>query len=110
MASPLVPTVLNFTGDHTTVPPWTEPCSRLQNASSGTGSSDSHSSVVLGTQGAAMDLGEQSTRGVLLIEEPDDGCELKLPKMRSLIIMICTNVLLQVRRLWRRPMTISNTH
>ena len=57
-----------------------------------------------------MDLGEQSTRGVLLIEEPDDGCELKLPKMRSLIIMICTNVLLQVRRLWRRPMTISNTH
>jgi hypothetical protein len=45
-----------------------------------------------------MDLGEQSTRGVLLMEEPDDGCELKLPKMRSLIIMICTNVLLQVRR------------
>lgn len=41
------------------------------------------------------------------MEEPDDDCELKLPKMRSLIIMICTNVLLQVRRLWRRLMAIS---
>ena len=100
MASSLVPTVLNLTGDHTTVPPWTEPCSRLHNASSGS----THSSVLPGIQGATS---EQSTREVLLMEEPDDDGELKLPKMRSLIIMICTNVLLQVRRLWRCTTTIS---
>jgi hypothetical protein len=50
-----------------------------------------------------MNLDDQNTRGVLLMEEPGDDCELKLPKMRSLIIMICTNVLLQVCRLWRCP-------
>ncbi|SRR6266851_83418 len=107
MTSHLVPTVLNFASSHTvtTAPPWTEPCSRhgLQNSSS----SSSHLSVVLGTQGAASEVGEQSTRGALLVEEPDDNCELKLPKMRSLIIMICTNVLLQVCCLSWRAMTVS---
>ena len=53
--------------------------------------------MVLGMQGAATtELGEQSPQMALLMEEPDDNYELKLPKMRSLVIMICTNVLLQV--------------
>ena len=52
--------------------------------------------MVLGTQGAAIELSEQNTHRARLMEEPDDDYELKLPKMRSLVIMICTNVLLQV--------------
>jgi len=53
--------------------------------------------MVLGMQGAATtELGEQRLQRSLLMEEPDDNYELKLPKMRSLVIMICTNVLLQV--------------
>ena len=95
MTSHLVPTVLNFTGNHITpAPSQTEPYIRPQNPSfSGT-----HSSIVPSTQSSAIELGGQSTRSALLIEEPDDDeHELKLPKMRSLVIMICANVLLQVR-------------
>ena len=93
MASPLVPTVLNFTSDHiTAAPPRTESCIRPQILSS----SSAHSSVVLATHDAAIELSEQSTQRARLMEEPDDDYELKLPKMRSLVIMICTNVLLQV--------------
>jgi hypothetical protein len=96
MASPLVPTVLNFTSDHiTAAPPRRESSIRPQISSS----SNTHSSIVLGTQDAATtELGEhwQSPQRALLMEEADDNYELKLPKMRSLVIMICTNVLLQV--------------
>ena len=64
--------------------------------------------MVLGTQGGATELGEQSTRrALLLMEEPDDDYELKLPKMRSLVIMICTNVLLQVGCFRWRVITIA---
>lgn len=93
MASSLVPTVLNFTNGHiTAAPPRTEPCIRPQILSS----SSAHSLAVSGTQGAAIELSEQNTQRARLMEEPDDDYELKLPKMRSLVIMICTNVLLQV--------------
>ena len=95
MTSHLVPTVLNFTGNHITAAlPRTEPCTRPQNPSS----SSTHSSIVPGTQSAAIELGEQSRQRALLTEEPDvDEHELKLPKMRSLVVMICANMLLQVR-------------
>ncbi|KAI0005417.1 major facilitator superfamily domain-containing protein [Russula compacta] len=82
MASPLVPTVLNFSNSHTVAPPRVEPYS--------TPNPSARSS--LGTQGA-IELGEQSTQEILHTGE-DDG-ELKLPKMRSLAVMISTNVLLQ---------------
>ena len=83
MTSYLVLNVLNFSGNHTkTVPPWTEPWIRPQNPSS----SSIHSVTVLGTQRAP------------LTKEPNiDEHELKLPKMRSLVIMICADLLLQVR-------------
>jgi len=86
MTSHLVPTVLNFTGNHITAAlPRTEPCIRPQYPPS----SSTHSSIVPGMQ---------SSQRALLTEEPDDGeHELKLPKMRSLVIMICANMLLQVR-------------
>ena len=106
MASHLVPTVLNFnfTSDHITAAPLrTEPCIRPQISSS----SSIHTPMALGTQGATTELGEQSTQRALLMEEPNDDCELKLPKMRSLVIMICTNVLLQVGCLQWRVMTIA---
>ncbi|KAI0252669.1 major facilitator superfamily domain-containing protein, partial [Lactifluus subvellereus] len=52
--------------------------------------------VVSGRQSSTtIELGEQSARSVLPAEEPDHDGELKLPKMRSLVIMIFTNVLLQ---------------
>ncbi|KAH9964517.1 major facilitator superfamily domain-containing protein [Russula dissimulans] len=91
MASRLIPTVLNFTRGHTAAPPWTVSCGRSQNL----WSERTHSSVALGTQGITIELGEQSTRRVLPTEEPDGDGELKLPKMRSLVIMILSNVLLQ---------------
>jgi hypothetical protein len=96
MASRLIPTVLNFTRGHTAAPPWTVSCGRSQNL----WSERTHSSVALGTQGITIELGEQSTRRVLPTEEPDGDGELKLPKMRSLVIMILSNVLLQVSNLW----------
>jgi hypothetical protein len=56
-------------------------------------------------QGAAItELSEQSPQMSLLMEEPN--YELKLPKMRSLVIMICTNVLLQVGCFRWRVITI----
>jgi hypothetical protein len=67
-----------------------------------------HSPIVLGTQGAATtELGEQRPLRALLMEEPDDNYELKLPKMRSLVIMICTNMLLQVGCFWWRVISIA---
>jgi len=93
MTSHLVPTVLNFTGNHiTAAPPRTEPWIRPQYPSS----SNTHPSIVPGTQSAAIELGEQSRQRAPLTEELDDD-ELKLPKMRSLVIMICGDMLLQVR-------------
>ena len=83
MSSYLVLNVLNFTGNHiTTAPPWTEPWIRPQNPSSGS----THSMTVPGTQ-----------RAPLTEVSNIDEHELKLPKMRSLVIMICANLLLQVR-------------
>jgi hypothetical protein len=90
MVSRLVPTILSF--GHTTTPSWAESHSRPQNA----WTSSTRSSVVSGRQGDTIELGDQSTRSVVPTEEPDDDGELKLPKMRSLVIMIFTNVLLQV--------------
>lgn len=53
--------------------------------------------MVLGRQSSTtVEIGEQSAPGVLPTEEPDHDGELKLPKMRSLVIMIFTNGLLQV--------------
>jgi len=97
MISRLVPTILNFTGnDITAAPPRTEPCICPQNPSSS--SLSTHLSIVPGTQIAAIGLGEQSRQRAPLTEElDDDERELRLPKMRSLAIMMCANMLLQVR-------------
>ena len=75
MTSHLVPTVLNFTGNHITVaPPRVESCIRPRNPSS----SSTHSLIVLGAHSAALELGEQSTPRALLAEEPgDDERELR---------------------------------
>ena len=95
MISRLVPTILNFTGnDITAAPPRTEPCICPQNPSSS--SLSTHSSIVPGTQSAAVGLGEQSRQRAPLTEELDEH-ELRLPKMGSLAIMMCANMLLQVR-------------
>ena len=88
MASPLVPTVLNFSNSHTVVPPRVE-----SYITPNPWAGSTRSSVTLGTQGT-IELGDQSTQQIHTGE--DDG-ELKLPKMRSLAVMIFTNVLLQVR-------------
>jgi hypothetical protein len=86
----LVPTILNF--DHTAVPSWTESYGRPQDSWPG----NTRLSAVPERESDVIEPGEQSTRGVVPTREPDDDGELKLPKMRSLVIMICTNVLLQV--------------
>jgi len=97
MASRLILTVSNFTRGHSAAPPWAQSRSRPQNS----WPERTHSSVALGTQGVTTELSEQSSlaRRVLPAEEPDDDGELKLPKMRSLVIMILSNVLLQVSNL-----------
>ncbi|KAH9954796.1 hypothetical protein BC827DRAFT_1240858 [Russula dissimulans] len=99
MASRLVPTVLNFAGSRPVAHARTEPCGRPQHSCFG--KTPSRPSVASGTQGPTLELqvGEQSTREVPLAEEPDDDMELKLPKLRSLVIMILTNFLLQVGNL-----------
>jgi hypothetical protein len=84
----LVPTILSL--NHTAVPSWTEPYSRPQDPRS------TRLSAVPERQSDAIELGEQSTPRVVPTREPDGDGELKLPKMRSLVIMICTNVLIQV--------------
>lgn len=78
MASPLVLAVLNFSNSRTVAPPRVESWA---------------GSTLLGTQGI-IELGEQRTQEILHTVE-DDG-ELKLPKMRSLAVILFTNVLLQV--------------
>ena len=95
MTSHLVPTVLNFTGNHiTAAPPRTELWIRPQYPPS----ISTHSSIVPGTQSSTIELSEQTRQRAPLTEElGDDEHELKLPKMQSLVIILCANVLLQVR-------------
>ena len=94
MTSHLVPTVLNFTGNHiTTASSRAEPWIRPQYPSS----SNTHSSIVPDTQSAAVELGEGKQRAPLTGSLDDDEHELKLPKMRSLVIVICADMLIQVR-------------
>jgi hypothetical protein len=101
MASCLVPTILNLAGSRPVAHVRTESCGRPQHSWFGGTPSHGRPSVELGTQGPTPELqvGEQSTREVPLAEEPDDDMELKLPKMRSLVIMILANSLLQVGNL-----------
>ncbi|KAI0307521.1 major facilitator superfamily domain-containing protein [Multifurca ochricompacta] len=89
MTSKLVPTILNFS--HSAALPWPEPHNRPQNSLT----SITRTSAQTEEQGETIELGRQNPRGVVPVEGPSDHGELKLPKMRSLVIMIFTNVLLQ---------------
>ena len=94
MTSHLVPTVLNFTGKHiSTAPSRTGPWIRPQYPSF----SNTHSSIVPDTQSAAVELREGKQRAPLTGGLDDDEHEPKLPKMRSLVIVICADMLIQVR-------------
>ena len=94
MASPLVPTILSF--NHAEVPTWAESQSRPQSMPLG----NVRSFRVPETQGG-LEPSEQSQNALvrLTVEDPGDDGEFKLPKMRSLVIMLSTNVLLQVSSL-----------
>jgi len=91
MASPLVPTILNF--NHADVPIHAESRSRPQSMPWG----NAHSFRAPETRGG-LEPSEQSLNALvrLAVEDPGDDGEFKLPKMRSLVIMLFTNVLLQV--------------
>ena len=93
MASPLVPTILNF--NHTEVSAQAEPRSRLQSVYEG--STFARSSRAPETPGG-LEPSEQNlnTLARLTVEGPGDDGEFKLPKIRSLAIMLFSNVLLQV--------------
>ena len=93
MASPLVPTILNF--NHAGVSAQAEPRSRLQSVHEG--STLARSSGVPETRGVLEPI-EQNLNALarLTVESPGDDGEFKLPKIRSLVVMLFTNVLLQV--------------
>lgn len=90
MASRLVPTILNF--DHAVVPTWAESQSRLQCTPSGGARSFGAPETRVG-----LEPSEQNSNALVTLtaEDPGDDGEFKLPKMRSLVIMLFTNVLLQ---------------
>jgi hypothetical protein len=86
MASRLVPTILNF--NHPVVLTRAESRSRPQSTPSGNARS-------FGAPDG-LEPSEQNLNVILTVEDPGDDGEFKLPKMRSLVIMLFTNVLLQV--------------
>ncbi|KAH9075753.1 MFS general substrate transporter [Lactarius deliciosus] len=90
MTSRLVPTILNF--DHAVVPTWAESQSRLQGTQSGGARSFGAPETRVG-----LEPSEQNSNALVTLtaEDPGDDGEFKLPKMRSLVIMLFTNVLLQ---------------
>ncbi|KAN0138492.1 MFS general substrate transporter [Lactarius tabidus] len=87
MASPLVPTILNF--NHAEI---SESRSRPQSMHEG----NTRSSGAPETRGV-LEPSEQNLNALarLTVEGPGDDGEFKLPKIRSLVIMLFTNVLLQ---------------
>ena len=91
MASRLVPTILNFS--HAVVPTRAESQRRPQSTPSGS----ARSFRAPETRGG-LELSEQNLNAleILTVEDPGDDGEFKLPKMRSLVIMLFANVLLQV--------------
>ncbi|KAF8272334.1 major facilitator superfamily domain-containing protein [Lactarius quietus] len=89
MASPLVPTILNF--NHAEVSAQAESRSRLQSISSGS----VRSFGAPETRGRLEPTEHLNTLVRLTVEDPGDDGEFKLPKIRSLAIMLFTNVLLQ---------------
>ena len=91
MTSPLVPTILNF--NHADVPTQAESPSRPQSMPCG----NAHSFGAPETRGG-LEPSEQNLNALvrLTVEDLGDDGEFKLPKMRSLVIMLFTNVLLQV--------------
>lgn len=93
MASPLVPTILNF--NHAEVSTQAETRCRPQSVHEG--------SALARSSGAPEPLGglepsEQNLNALarMTMEDPGDDGEFKLPKIQSLAIMLFTNVLLQV--------------
>ena len=94
MASPLVPTILSF--NHAEVPTWAESQSRPQSMPLG-----SVRSFRMPETRGGLEPSEPSLNALvrLTVEDPGDHGEFKLPKMRSLVIMLFTNVLLQVSSL-----------
>lgn len=91
MASPLVPTILNF--NHAEVSSLAESRSRPQSMHEGS----TRSSGAPETRGG-LEPSEQNLNALarLTVDGPGDDGEFKLPKIRSLVIMLFTNVLLQV--------------